>query len=342
MRKIIPLSTLLTSSLFIPLVQSQTVFNDDINKIDVYGRAEGQIIHSNPNTYGRFRGRLGFNMQRELSAIENSRVVAKFEWQSRSEINDNVLRENEDLKPRYVYVGIQNDTYGTAVFGRTLNPLKQIFRMTDVYRNYTPSTFYGFGIRNIDTSFIYDRQDSTLQYNSKFGIHEFQTAYVFGDENNQLFKNGMMASYRSTFTINGLKITPALGLSQFNRSKINTTTNNRRNNLIVGGLQTSYQDFTVALTSQYIKIDLDNGTTEKYFGMDSLVSYQWDEFKILGGYSFLDLKGSPIKEQIDWRVEAQWLVANNTTFSVTYDKELAKNNVNTNNASWIMGLRYNF
>ncbi|EPU2897917.1 porin [Vibrio vulnificus] len=175
-----PLLTTLPILCFTSFAHAQTVYDDQTNKLDIYGRVEGQIINNSDDTLGKLGGRLGFDMSRELDVIENSRVIGKFEWQVRTETNDTRLDAGEDLEARYNYIGLENDNWGMVIFGRTKNPLYQVMKMTDKYKNYTPG-IYNFGISSIDTSYKYNRQDATLQYNGEFGIHEIQAAYVFGN-----------------------------------------------------------------------------------------------------------------------------------------------------------------
>ncbi len=341
------LFTLLPTLCVASFAQAQTVYDDETNKLDVYGRLESQIAKGDESFAGdddwsgRMSGRLGFNMSRELSAIENSRVIGKFEWQIRTEINDTRLDEGEDLEARYNYLGIEHDDWGAVIFGRTKNPMYQVMKMTDKYKNYTPG-IYNYGISSIDTSYKYNRQDATLQYNGEFGIHEVQAAYVLGNSENVRLDNGMMASYRMNYKGDSFKLSPAIAVSQFSRNDDNTDTSRKQHNQVMAGAELSLNGFTFGLTANYLKIDLQSGNEDKYFGMDSILSYKWDRFTVLTGYSFLDEKDEDTYEKEDWRIEGQWTLARRTYLSLTYDKELVASNKDSDDDAITLGLRYDF
>ncbi len=327
--------------------QAQTVFDDETNKLDIYGRLESQIAKGDESFAGeddwsgRMSGRLGFNMSRELSAIEDSRVIGKFEWQLRTESNDTRLDEGEDLEARYNYLGIEHDDWGTMIFGRTKNPMYQVMKITDKYKNYTPG-IYNYGMSSIDTSYKYNRQDATLQYNGDFGIHEIQAAYILGNSENERLDNGMMASYRMNYKGDGFKISPALAISQYNRENSNTDTKRKQHDQVLGGVELSLKGFTFGVTADFVKIELESGDEDKYFGVDSILAYKWDRFKVLAGYSFLDEKDEDIYEKEDWRIEGQWTLARRTYLSLTYDRELAAKNEDSDDDAITLGLRYDF
>ncbi|EOX1575374.1 porin [Vibrio cholerae] len=336
-----PLLTILPILCSTSFAHAQTVYDDQTNKLDIYGRVEGQIINNSDDTWGKLGGRLGFDMSRELDVIENSRVIGKFEWQVRTETNDTRLDAGEDLEARYNYIGLENDNWGMVIFGRTKNPLYQVMKMTDKYKNYTPS-IYNFGISSIDTSYKYNRQDATLQYNGEFGMHEIQAAYVLGNGENERLDHGVMTSYRMNYKGDGLKISPAIALSQYQRENNNTSTKRKQHDQMLAGIEASFNQFTVSLTGNKTNIELDNGSEEQYFGLDSLIAYKWDQFQLLAGYSFLDEKNEDIYEKEDWRVEGQWTLARRTFLSLTFDRELAAKNTSSEDKSITLGLRYDF
>jgi predicted porin len=341
------LLTLIPTLFIAPFTQAQNVFDDDINKLDIYGRVEAQIAKgdesfaSDDDLAGRMTGRLGFNMSRELSAFEDSRVLGKFEWQMRTETNDTRLDEGEDLEARYNYIGIENHNWGMVIFGRTKNPMYQVMKITDKYKNYTPS-IYNYGISSIDSSYKFNRQDATLQYNADFGIHEIQAAYVVGNGESDTLDNAMMASYRMNYKGEGFRVSPAIAVSQFNRKDDNTDTKRKQHSQIMTGIEAAMNGFTIGLTADYVNIEENSGSEDKYFGVDSIVAYQWDAFKVLAGYSFLDQKDESINEKEDWRVEGQWTLARKTYLSLTYDRELATKNDKSKDDAITLGLRYDF
>ncbi len=341
------LFTLLPTLCLASFAQAQTVYDDETNKLDVYGRLESQIAKGDESFVGeddwsgRMSGRLGFNMSRALTAVDGSRVVGKFEWQIRTESNDTRFDEGEDLQARYNYVGIENDDWGMLVFGRTKSPMYQVMRMTDKYKNYTPG-MYNYGLSSIDTSYSYNRQDATLLYNGTFGIHQVEAAYVLGNGENDRLDNGMMASYRMNYKGSGFKLSPAIAVSQFNRNDDNTDTSRKQHNQVMVGAELSLKGVTFGLTANYLKIDLQSGAEDKYFGMDSIVAYKWNRFTVLAGYSFLDEKDEDTYEKEDWRVEGQWTLARRTYLSLTYDRELIASNKKSDDDAITLGLRYDF
>ncbi|MGO2282159.1 MULTISPECIES: porin [Vibrio] len=321
------------------------VYNDTVNSLDIYGRAEGQIAtgkgsFTGDDTGARMTGRLGFLMGRQLSIIENTRIIGKFEWQLRTETNDTKLDAGEDLEARYNYIGFDNKTWGELIVGRTKNPMYQVMKITDKYKNYTPN-IYNYGISSIDTSYTYNRQDSTLQWNSHIDKHQFQVAYVMGNGENGRLDYGIMGSYYTHVKIDQVKITPTFAASQFKRNDDNTDTTRKEHNQAMAGLEVAWQQFTFGVTADYTNIKQNNGE-DKYFGLDSIASYQWQKFKLLGGYSFLEERDQDIYEKEDWRIEGQLTLAKKTYLSLTYDKELAASNKKTNNDAITLGLRYDF
>lgn len=325
-----------------------TVYEDDVNELNVYGRLESQIANgdesfADDDTRARMTGRLGFTMSRALTRIDNTKVIGKLEWQVRTEANDTKLDEGEDLEARYIYVGIDNDTIGEVIVGRTKNPLYQVMKVTDKYNNYTPG-IYNYGISSIDGSYKYNRQDATLQWNGKFDGHEIQVAYVFGNGESAPLDNAIMASYRKVIKVAGFQITPSIGISQFNREDgtvAMTDTSRKQHNQALAGLEFRYANFTFGVTGDYVNIDQDNGKDD-YFGLDTIVAYKWNEFKILSGYSFLDEKDKDIYEKEDWRIEGQWTLAKKTYLSLTYDRELKSKNKDSEDDAITLGLRFNF
>ena len=341
------LLTFLPTLCLASFAQAQTVYDDGTNKLDIYGRLEGQIAQGDgsfageDDWSGRMTGRLGFTMSRELSAIEDSRVIGKFEWQIRTETNDTRLDKGKDLEARYNYLGIENDDWGMVIFGRTQNPMYQVMKMTDRYKNYTPG-IYNYGISSIDTSYKYNRQDATLQYNGHFGIHEVQVAYVMGNGENDRLDNGMMASYRMNYKGDGFNLSPALAVSQYKRNDEATGTSRKQHDQIMAGIELGWNNFTFGVTADHVDIKQNSGNHDKYFGMDSIISYKWKRFTLLAGYSFLDEKDEDIYEKEDWRIEGQWTLARRTYLSLTYNRELASKNKDSDNDAITLGLRYDF
>ncbi|AKP33049.1 porin [Yersinia aleksiciae] len=329
---------------------AMNVYKDDETTLDIYGRLEYQFAHGDASFAGndsrnQLGGRLGFYLTRDLSLFEDTKVIGRLEWQVRTEKNDNKTKD-KDLDVRYAWLGLSHARYGELIGGRTQNPLYQVMRMTDKYKNFTPNV-YNYGISSIDTSYQYNRQDGTLQWNGQFNGHQIQAAYVAGNGHgdNEALDNGMMISYRKMLKFGDLKITPAIAASEFNRKdnpQKNTTDGRKKHQQVMGGLQFDYDAVSLAITAGKLSIERDKKADNDYVSFDSVASYQFEKVKILGGYSFLDEDGQDIYEQEGWRAEAQLTLAKNTYLSLSYNKELASKNVKTNDDAVIAGLRYDF
>ncbi|EFI7836323.1 porin [Shigella boydii] len=337
------LLTGLSSSTF-----AMNVYNKDGNTLDIYGRVEGKIASGQNSFAGSetrtdLGGRLGLYLTRDLDFLPDTKVVGRLEWQVRTEKNDNNTDES-DLEARYSYIGLSHKTWGELIAGRTKNPLYQVIKMTDKYKNFTPN-IYSYGITTIDDSYQFNRQDGTLQWNAKFYGNEIQLAWVAGNghSDNESLDYGVMASYRNTLKFGDVKITPAIAASRYKRQDGVVTTDGRnQNDQIMAGLQLGYKDFEMAVTALRTSIARDNKSDNNYTGMDSLISYKFGKVKFLTGYSFLEEQDKDINEKEDWRVEAQLTLAKDTWLSLTYDKAFASKNEKINDDAFIVGLRYDF
>ncbi len=326
------------------------VYKDKDTTLDIYGRLEYQFAHGDASFAGndsrnQLGGRLGIYVTRDLSLLEETKVIGRLEWQVRTEKNDNKTKD-KDLDARYAWLGLSHARYGELIGGRTQNPLYQVMRMTDKYKNFTPNV-YNYGISTIDTSYQFNRQDGTLQWNGDFDGHQIRAAYVAGNGNsdNEVLDNAMMLSYRKMLKVGDLKITPAIAASEFNRKdniQKKVTDGRKKHQQVMGGLQFDYDAMSLAVTAGKLTIERDNKSDNDYVSFDSVASYQFEKVKILGGYSFLDEDGQDIYEKEGWRAEAQLTMAKNTYLSVSYIKQLADKNVKTNDDAVIVGLRFDF
>jgi len=324
------------------------VYDKDGNTLDIYGRVEGKMASgensfAGSETRSDIGGRLGIYLTRDLDLLPETKIVARLEWQMRTEKNDNNTGDS-DLEARYSYVGLSNKTWGELIGGRTKNPLYQVMKMTDKYKNFTPN-IYSYGITTIDDSYQFNRQDGTLQWNAKFIGNEIQLAWVSGNghSDNEALDYGAMASYRNTLKFGKVRITPALAASRYKRQDgVITTDGRNQNDQLMAGLQLNYSDLEIAVTALRTSISRDNESDNNYKGMDSLISWKFKDLKLLTGYSFLDEEGEDIYEKEDWRAEAQLTLAKDTWLSFTYDKAFANKNKKTNDDALIVGLRYDF
>jgi predicted porin len=324
------------------------VYDKDGNTLDIYGRVEGTIASGDNSFAGSetrsdLGGRLGVYLTKDLTFLPDTKVVGRLEWQVRTEKNDNNTGDS-DLEARYSYIGLSNKTWGEVIAGRTKNPLYQVMRMTDKYKNFTPNV-YNYGVTTIDDSYQFNRQDGTVQWNANFAGNEIQMAWVTGNGNsdNDAMDYGAMASYRKLFRLGDVRITPAIAASRYKRQDgIVTTDGRNQHDQIMGGLQLNYKAWELAVTALRTSISRDNKSDNNFKGLDSLISYNFGKVKVLGGYSVLNEDDKDIPEKEDWRVETQLTLAKNTWLSFTYDKSLANKNQETNDDALIVGLRYDF
>jgi predicted porin len=326
-----------------------SVYKDKDTTLDIYGRIEWQLANGDASfakddSRSQLGGRLGFYLTRDLPLLEDTKLVGRLEWQVRTEKDDNKTND-KDLDARYSYLGLSHAKYGELIAGRTRNPLYQVMRMTDKYKNFTPNV-YNYGITTIDDSYQFNRQDGTLQWNANFSGHQVQLAYVFGNGNseNDALDDGMMVSYRKMIKIGDVNITPAIAASQYNRQDgVKTTDGRKKHSQLLGGLQLDYSDLSLAVTASKISIERDNKSDNNFTSFDSVLSYQFTkEFRVLGGYSFLDEAGKDVYRREGWRVESLLNLAQNVYLSATYLKTLANNNEKINDDAVIVGLRYDF
>ncbi|MEK0246859.1 porin [Raoultella sp. BAC10a-01-01] len=330
------------------IASAMNVYKDKKNTLDIYGRLEWQLAHGDASfaendSRSQLGGRLGLYLTRQLDLIDDTKIVGRVEWQVRTEKDDNKTGD-KDLDVRYAYVGLSHAYYGELIGGRTKNPLYQVMRMTDRYKNFTPN-IYSYGITTIDDSYQFNRQDGTIQWNGEFDGHQIQLAYVMGNGNsdNDALDDGMMASYRKTYTITGLKITPAIAASEYNRKDgVKTTDGRKKHKQLLGGLQLDYGNISLATTVGKVTIERDNKSDNDYTSFDSLVSWNYQNLRFLGGYSTLNEDDKNIAERRGWRAETQLTLAKDTWLSLTYVKELANQNKKTHDDAIIAGLRYDF
>ncbi|EBH9705689.1 porin [Klebsiella pneumoniae] len=326
---------------------AMSIYNKDGNTLDIYGRVEGKIA-SGENSYAgsetrtNLGGRLGIYLTRDLDFIPETKIVGRLEWQVRTEKNDSNTGDS-DLKARYSYIGLSNKTWGELIVGRTKNPLYQVMKMTDKYKNFTPN-IYSYGITTIDDSYQFNRQDGTVQWNAKFAGNEIQLAWVAGNgSSNEALDYGAMVSYRNTLRLGDFRLIPAIAASRYKRQDgVKTTDGRNQNDQIMAGLQLSYKNVEAAVTALRTSIARDNKSDNDFKGMDSLLSWKYGKFKFLTGYSFLDEKDKSVYEKEDWRVETQITLADDTWLSFTYDKAFANKNQKVNDDALIVGLRYDF
>jgi len=340
-----------------------TVYKKDGTTLGIIGRLEGQIASGTNGFAGddgsetrtNLGARLGLTFAHDLDFIPETKLVGRMEWQIRSQKNDKNTGSN-DLKSRYAYIGLSNKTWGDVLLGRTKNPLYQVMKMTDKYKNFTPN-MYNYGFTSIDDSYQFNRQDGTVQWNGDFGGHQIQVAWISGNgatlggyEPDDKKKNpkdtldyGVMASYRTSFDLGDVTITPSIAASRYKRQD-NIANSSKRNEIdeVLGGVQLDYQNWEVAVTALRDTIAIDNKDDQHYNGMDSLVSYDFGKVKALTGYSFLNQSKEKYDEKKDWRAEVQITLAKKTWLSFTYDKNFASANKKTNDDALIAGIRYDF
>ncbi|TDQ26898.1 putative porin [Raoultella sp. BIGb0149] len=327
---------------------AMNVYKDKKSTLDIYGRLEWQLAHGDASfaeddSRSQLGGRLGLYLTHKLDLLDETKIVGRVEWQVRTEKNDNKTGD-KDLDARYAYLGLSHKRYGELIGGRTKNPLYQVMKMTDRYKNFTPNV-YSYGITTIDSSYQFNRQDGTVQWNGEFDGHQIQLAYVMGNGNsdNDALDDGIMASYRKTWSLADLQITPAIAASEYKRKEgIKTTDGRKKHTQYIGGLQLDYGNISLATTVGRVAIARDNNSDNDYTSFDSLASWKYQKVRFLGGYSTLNENGKKYAERRGWRAETQLSLAKDTWLSLSYVKELANKNKPAHDDAFIAGLRYDF
>lgn len=347
--KVLPLVLFFPALLLTASATAVTVYNNKGTKLDINGRLEAQIgnewtdEHTNATN---LTGRLGFNVKQKID--EQFDLFGKLEWQVNTQKNDTENKEdNWDI--RYGYLGIDGREWGSVMVGRTRNPMYQWMNITDRYMNFTSNVYSNWVATRIDSSYQWNRQDGTLQYEYTYGGLDLRAAYVMGNgAGGSTVDNGYMASlgYRIEVPIEDipLKIKPVIAWQKMTKDPQDTTLSGNYTDYIQqgAGLRLSYGD-------AYLGINLGKQTYQQqgkpdkdYDAFDSLAEYWFtDRVALRGGYSQLIESDNDYVHRKQWITEVEYLLKKNVHVSATY---LYDNRDSYDSAEnlWVFGLRYDF
>ncbi|MDK2373781.1 porin [Serratia fonticola] len=347
--KTIPLALLLPALLTTSAAEAVTVYNSKGTQLDIYGRIEAQTgnewteEHTNATN---LTGRLGFEAKQKLD--EQFGLFGKLEWQVNTQKNDTeVAEDNWDI--RYGYIGIDGKDLGKLMVGRTRNPMYQWMGITDRYMNYTANVYSNWVGTRIDSSYQWNRQDGTLQYEYTNGGLDVRTAYVMGNgASDSTVDDGYMASlgYAFEFPVMGtpLKIKPVIAWQKMTKDPKNTS------------LSGNYTDYTqkgvgirLSYDKAYLGINVGRQTYEQtgkpdkdYDAFDSLAEY-WFTSKVAlrGGYSQLIESENDYVHRKQWISELEYRLKKDVHLSATYIYDDRESYDSAENL-WVLGLRYEF
>ncbi|MFC0226966.1 porin [Serratia aquatilis] len=347
--KIIPLALLFPALLATSAAQAVTVYNSKGSQLDIYGRIEAQAGNewtAEHNSATNLTGRLGFEAQQKLD--EQFDLFGKLEWQVNTQKND-TKNPNNTWDIRYGYLGVDAKKFGKIMAGRTRNPMYQWMGITDRYMNYTSNVYSNWVGTRIDSSYQWNRQDGTLQYEYVNGGLDIRTAYVMGNgSSSSTIDNGYMASlgYAFEFPVAGtpLKIKPVIAWQKMTKDPNDTSLSGNYTDYLQqgAGVRLSYG-------KAYLGINVGRQTYEQkgkpdkdYDAFDSLAEY-WFTSKVAlrGGYSQLIESDNDYVHRKQWITEAEYRLKKNVHFSATYiydDRESYESAENL----WVLGLRYEF
>ncbi|MFE8118442.1 porin [Brenneria goodwinii] len=330
-------------------VHAVTVYNNKDTRLDIYGRVEAQIGNgwTNDNTNAaNLTGRLGFEAQQKLD--ESFNLFGKLEWQVTTQKNDTKNTE-DNWDVRYAYAGVGSKDYGRIMVGRTRNPMYQWMGLTDRYMNYTANVYSNWVGSRIDSSWQWNRQDGTIQYEYENKGVDVRLAYVMGNgAADSTIDNGYMASLGYSFDIQiagkPLKIKPVIAWQSLTKDPKNTTLSGNYTDYSQkgAGIRLNYDKALLALNIGRQSYERQGRPDIDYDVFDSLAEYWFtNKIALRGGYSQLIEKKSNYVHRRQWVTEAEYRLKRNIHFSVTWIYDERESYDSAENL-WIAGLRYDF
>lgn len=342
--------TLAFSTLFFNgLAEAATVYNKSDTKIDLYGRIEAQIGNKWTDTHSsaaNLTGRLGVEAQQKLE--NDFRLIGKMEWQVNTQKND-TESSDDTWKIRYAYAGIENKDYGRVIVGRTRNPMYQWMGITDRYMNFTSNVYSNWVGTRIDSSYQWNRQDGTIQYEYANHDVDFRAAYVMGNgAGDSTVDDGYMASLGYTFSLdildNPLKIKPIVAWQKMTKDPKNTSLGGNFTNYTQkgAGIRLNYDKAYLGVTVGKQTFERRTGADREYDALDTLAEYWiFDNIALRGGYSELIEKSNDYAHRKQWVGEIEYRYKKNIHLSGTYIDD-NRDDKNASGDLWAVGLRYEF
>lgn len=330
-------------------VQAITLYNEENTKLDIYGRAEGLAgnnLTADGSNAGDLTGRLGIYARQSLN--DQFSVVARYEGQLYTRKKD-YKSSQLSWDTRYSHIGIDSKDFGLLMLGRTRNPMYQWMGLTDRYMNYT-SNVYATGVSSrIDSSYQWNRQDGTLQYEYRHDGLDLRAAYVMGDGNeDSTIDKGYMLSMGYNFSVpindKALQIKPVLAWQKMVRDQQKSKVKNNYIDYVQqgAGISASYNNTYLAVNIGKQIYQRTNRPDEEYRAVDTLAEYKIKKnIFIRGGYSQLVKQDTDAKQRKQWTIEVEYLPVNNLHLSATYIYD-QRDSYDSNENLWVAGVRYEF
>lgn len=260
---------------------------------------------------GAFDSRMGFRMGKVIS--DDLQISARAEYTIRSSDYAGYLGKNP-FEPRYVYISVASDKYGTLSAGRVVSGMIMLTDMGDIFE--ASDVLNARQITAIDaTATQVFRQDATLQYQNSFGNLDFSAAYIFGNSKSNV-KDAYNIAMRYNFDLNGYgKLIPVVG---YQTEKVDNQSLHDKD--IGSGLKgTSYQYGGVGV--RYV-----------YEGLTVGISYNKDKLELMSGADSQDklIESSlsyDLTQKVALKLGYRKMVNsggdranyNDTTFQINYD-----------------------
>ncbi|WP_026973479.1 porin [Aliagarivorans marinus] len=157
-----------TSALFAASAQAATVYDSEDVTLNIYGRAQFDIIDKGEDTNGVGSARLGFKAKSMIS--DGFYGIARGEWQVAAE---NSAEDGKEFDARHVYAGFEGDSWGSVVFGQTDTAFYQAVAATDIFNKFGYEAFAG----------VEDgRQEGQVVYTGEFGGLYVGASYQFTND----------------------------------------------------------------------------------------------------------------------------------------------------------------
>lgn len=347
--KIIPIFLLSPILFTTEIVQAVTVYDNQSTQLNIYGRIEAQIGNEwtdKHSTAANLTGRIGFEATQKLD--QQFTLFGKLEWQVNTQKND-TKNPDSNWDIRYGYIGIASKDFGQLMIGRTRNPMYQWMGITDRYMNYTANVYSNWVGSRIDSSYQWNRQDGTLQYEYTHGDLNIRTAYVMGNgATKSTIDKGYMASMGYMFELpildTPLKIKPVIAWQKMSKNRDDKTLSGNYTDYVQkgAGLRLSYGKAYLGINIGKQTYQQKGKPDKNYDAFDSLAEYWFTkEIALRGGYSQLIESQNDYTHRKQWITEAEYRLKKNVHFSATYIRD-GREAYSTVENLWILGLRYEF
>jgi predicted porin len=350
MKKIL-LPVLVPSLIMTGFAEAATVYsNKEGTKLDLYGRVEAKIGNewtTEHDSAANLTGRLGVDAQQKID--DTFTVLGKMEWQVNTQKND-TESSDDTWKIRYAYAGVEANKYGKAMIGRTRNPMYQWMSITDRYMNFTSNVYSNWVGTRIDSSYQWNRQDGTIQYEYLGHNVDLRAAYLMGNgAGDSTVDNGYMGSLgytiKTTLFDKALTIKPVIAWQKLTKDPKNTTLSGNYTDYIQEGVgvRVSYDNAYLGVNVGKQKYERLNASDRKYDALDTLAEYWFTkQVALRGGYSqLIEKENDDYAHRKQWLIEAEYKLKKDIHLSTTYIRD-ARDDYESPENLWVLGVRYDF